>query len=377
MGKTIQPGDTVRYLSAVGGGTVTRVDGRMAYVDDNGFETPVLVSDLVVVMAAGHQKEAMAANLMFDQSVRDVQEQRRKDKEAQAVAAEPAPAPGEPVVETVHGDLLTLVLAFEPSQTRDLSKASFNAVLVNDSNYYLSFSCARRGNGDREWTQVFTGTVAPNELMDLAQYSHETLQQIERVSLQAFAYKKEKGYEMKPVVNITRRLDLTKFHKLHCFRPGVYFDNPVLELPLLKDDVEPRRTITDTDRREDAALKLAEKYKVSGAPERKPGKKKNPEANPTALLPLIEVDLHIAELTDTTAGMSNSDMLGMQLDAVRSTMKKHARRVGQKIVFIHGKGDGVLRNKLWQRLRRDYPKADLQDASFREYGFGATLVTIH
>lgn len=375
MGKTIQPGDTVRYLSAVGGGTVTRVDGRMAYVDDNGFETPVLVSDLVVVMAAGHQKEAMAANLMFDQSVRDVQEKRRKEKEVPAAGAEPAPE--EPVVETVHGDLLTLVLAFEPSQTRDLSKASFNAVLVNDSNYFLSFSFARRGNDDREWTQVFTGTVAPNELMDLAQYSHETLQQIERVSLQAFAYKKDKGYEMKPVVNITRRLDLTKFHKLHCFRPGVYFDNPVLELPLLKDDVEPRRTITDTDRREDAALKLAEKYKVTGGPERKPRKKKNPEANPTALLPLIEVDLHIAELTDTTAGMSNSDMLGMQLDAVRSTMKKHARRTGQKIVFIHGKGDGVLRRAVLDLLKKEYPKAGTQDASFREYGFGATLVTVH
>ena len=82
---------------------MTRVDGRMAYVDDNGFETPVLVSDLVVVMPAGHQKEAMAANLMFDQSVRDVQEKRRKEKEVPAAGAEPAPE--EPVVETVHAGL--------------------------------------------------------------------------------------------------------------------------------------------------------------------------------------------------------------------------------------------------------------------------------
>ena len=50
----IQKGDTVRYLNAVGGGKVIRVEGRIAYVDDDGFETPVQTSDLVVVLPAGH-----------------------------------------------------------------------------------------------------------------------------------------------------------------------------------------------------------------------------------------------------------------------------------------------------------------------------------
>ncbi|MDE6770914.1 MAG: Smr/MutS family protein, partial [Muribaculaceae bacterium] len=47
------------------------------------------------------------------------------------------------------------------------------------------------------------------------------------------------------------------------------------------------------------------------------------------------------------------------------------------IVFIHGKGEGVLRKAVLDLLKKEYPKAELQDASFREYGFGATLVTIH
>ena len=58
-------------------------------------------------------------------------------------------------------------------------------------------------------------------------------------------------------------------------------------------------------------------------------------------------------------------------------MTQHLRRKGQKIVFIHGKGEGVLRKAVIELLKKDYPKAELQDASFREYGFGATLVTIH
>jgi len=45
-------------------------------------------------------------------------------------------------------------------------------------------------------------------------------------------------------------------------------------------------------------------------------------------------------------------------------------------VFIHGKGEGVLRNALLKELRTKYKGCRSQDASFREYGFGATMVTI-
>ncbi|MDR0995820.1 MAG: Smr/MutS family protein, partial [Tannerella sp.] len=49
----------------------------------------------------------------------------------------------------------------------------------------------------------------------------------------------------------------------------------------------------------------------------------------------------------------------------------------QRIVFIHGKGDGVLRAAIERELKTKYKNCSYQDASFREYGFGATLVTIH
>ena len=106
-------------------------------------------------------------------------------------------------------------------------------------------------------------------------------------------------------------------------------------------------------------------------------KKPNPADNPNRLLPPIEVDLHIDQLVDTTAGMDNAAMLTLQLDKVRSVMKANSRRIGQKVIFIHGKGDGVLRRAVLDLLKKEYPKAGTQDASFREYGFGATLVTVH
>ncbi|MBR5883634.1 MAG: Smr/MutS family protein, partial [Bacteroidaceae bacterium] len=51
-------------------------------------------------------------------------------------------------------------------------------------------------------------------------------------------------------------------------------------------------------------------------------------------------------------------------------------KLGQKIVFIHGKGAGVLRKNILQELKYRYKGCTWQDASFREYGFGATMVKI-
>ena len=80
--------------------------------------------------------------------------------------------------------------------------------------------------------------------------------------------------------------------------------------------------------------------------------------------------------SDTTAGLSNSDILSVQLKEFNRVMSENVRHPGRKIVFIHGKGEGVLRNAILKELKHKYKTCTAQDASFREYGFGATQVTI-
>ncbi len=91
---------------------------------------------------------------------------------------------------------------------------------------------------------------------------------------------------------------------------------------------------------------------------------------------IIEVDLHITELLDTTAGMSSADILAYQLNVFHNTIKENQHHKGQRIVFIHGKGKGVLRNKITEQLKTKYKHLKHQDASFKEYSFGATMVII-
>lgn len=245
----IRKGDTVRYLSEVGGGVVTRVDGKIAYVDDDGFERPVAINELVVVLPAGH--EQTGAKLMFDQQAFDIGKTSKRNKDPKpaptAAPANPAPvihaeAPVEEefeIEETEYGDAMNVSLAFEPSDIKHLDNSSFNVALVNDSNYFLFYQLLVRASERGEWETFAMAEVAPNEIADLRRVTRDDLPTLERIIFQAVAYKKEKPFAAKEPLNVLRKLDLTKFFKLHCFRPGLYFESPVLEIPLI---AEPLRT---------------------------------------------------------------------------------------------------------------------------------------
>jgi len=89
-----------------------------------------------------------------------------------------------------------------------------------------------------------------------------------------------------------------------------------------------------------------------------------------------EVDLHIQELVDSASGLSNKEMLDIQMERFRSEMEKAVHDGTKKIVFVHGVGQGTLKNEIRRELETRYRKYDVQDASFREYGYGATMVIL-
>ncbi|WP_299114166.1 Smr/MutS family protein [uncultured Winogradskyella sp.] len=91
--------------------------------------------------------------------------------------------------------------------------------------------------------------------------------------------------------------------------------------------------------------------------------------------PTFVVDLHIHQLTDSTKGMTNFDMLNLQLDTARGQLEFAIRERMPKMVFIHGVGEGVLKQELHTVLRR-YNNVTFYDADYKEYGLGATEVKI-
>ncbi len=103
---------------------------------------------------------------------------------------------------------------------------------------------------------------------------------------------------------------------------------------------------------------------------------KSPQPKKEALKPDMDViDLHAHELLETTEGMSNGEIITAQLTHFSITLESRLKsRKSGKVVYIHGVGKGRLRYEIERLLRSKYPKCQYQDASFKEYGFGAVLV---
>ena len=92
--------------------------------------------------------------------------------------------------------------------------------------------------------------------------------------------------------------------------------------------------------------------------------------------PTMEVDLHINQLVNSPRGMSNHDMLTLQLETARKQLDFAINKRIQKIVFIHGVGEGVLKMELDYLFGR-YNNVKFYDANYQKYGLGATEVYIY
>lgn len=91
--------------------------------------------------------------------------------------------------------------------------------------------------------------------------------------------------------------------------------------------------------------------------------------------PTMEVDLHINQLVKSPKGMTNHDMLTLQLDTARRQLDFAISKRIQKMVFIHGVGEGVLKLELEYLFGR-YDNIKFYDANYQKYGLGATEVYI-
>lgn len=350
-------GDTVRYLNAVGGGRIVRIDGDMAYVDDDGFETPVLVRECVVISHASAFTETPAEKPSASKSL---------------PPKEDTPATKLPVIETKGGDVLNLVLGFEPENIKTLLQTTFNVYLVNDSNYYIYLAVMSRATEDKSWTLRYDGLIEPNIQEFLFELTTADLSRFDRVEVQYLSFKRDRAFESKAPGRIELKIDTTKFARLHCFRPNPYFDIPVIAYDLAVDDRAATQPFYD-------AVTLAEGIANKERDIRRQSNSEHKAANRQSSKikgDVIEVDLHASAMFDRTEDLSPAEILNFQIDRFTEVMNANLRKPGTRIVFIHGKGEGVLRQAIMKELNHRFKGHDVQDASFREYGFGATQVTI-
>ena len=89
----------------------------------------------------------------------------------------------------------------------------------------------------------------------------------------------------------------------------------------------------------------------------------------------MEVDLHINQLVKNSRGMQNHEMLNLQIETAKRRLEFGFQNRIQRIVFIHGVGEGVLKLELEYLFKR-YEGLKFYDANYQKYGQGATEVYI-
>ena len=384
-------GDTVRFLSSVGGGKIAGFQkGNIVLVEDeDGFQIPTLASDVVVVSEQGDDYNMSkrivpsAKNVEVtvqnndSKSIRSLINDNAETALSCADSADDDPSDREitfrrQVEERKGGDRLTVFLAFIPVDAARISTTQFDMYLVNDSNYFLRYNIMQVESN--AWSLRNEGEIEPNTKLYIEEIGFENLNSISRLGIQFMSYKRDKSFIMKPLVDVQLRIDGAKFYKLHTFRPNDFFEQNALLFPIVENDVVacPLSIDVNTLKRQmyagmDTGLQRDRNNKV--VERKKLGVNKRNEE------PIV-CDLHIEELLDNIDGMSSADILQYQLDVFHKNMQGFSGKKGTKIIFIHGKGDGILRRAIIHELNYRYRQCKYQDASFQEYGYGATQVTI-
>ena len=347
-------GDTVRFLNTVGGGIVKGFQDKNIIIveDEHGFDFPILINECIVVRASGNEKLENVKVGKEDLQAKNV-------KNAPIVTEISSDEPEE----TLEGEKITTCLVYLPTDIKTLNNTNFECFFVNDSNYYLYINYMSRENN--AWQSRFNGLIEPNTKLFLEEFGKSQLNDLEQVCVQYIPFKHNKTYAFKSPVSIELRIDTVKFYKLHSFKENDYFNDDALVYYISRKDLPEREMLITS---EDIQQSIREKDTPSRRHRiQKIAKKKEN---------ILEIDLHINQLLDTTAGMSNQEMLDYQMNKFHEVMKENLKNKNMKIVFIHGKGDGVLKNEIIKAIKSNYKQSYFQDASFQEYGYGATMVII-
>lgn len=365
----LKVGVMVRFLNAKGGGRVSRISGDTAWVEDeDGFEIPTLTKECVVVDAGDTFMPAYKPPRMSKPLGLAVDWDERVERQAaisfkqQEELVLPKPHTFLPASGSVNA-----YLAFIPVDEKKLSTTNYEAYLINDSKYTLFYTYSNK-EGVR-WGLRSSGFVDPDSQYFLEEFSPQDINDLELLNIQLIAFAENpKVYHS--TYSIELRLDGRKFFKLNSYETNDFFEESTWVETLVEDDVVHTRRPSKPSIQE-----ITEAMQTPRKADIRPVATKRQSPTVESNDPLV-VDLHIDALLDDTTGMNNAAILRYQLDKFNEVMQANLKKQGRKIVFIHGKGEGVLRNKIEGELKYRYADCLYQDASFKEYSYGATQVTI-
>lgn len=359
----IKVGDKVRFLNDVGGGVVTKVidSKRVMVLGDDGFEIPSYTKELVAVETDSYN------NLKKVEPQKNVSQQNASDSRLTSVDDQPLDMHEYFYPDAVYlpsnKDNLSLFLAFVPSKKAESN--GFRVFLINDSNYNTLYSIATIDAEEKVESEA-VGMLEANTKVQVSFLNVEDVNVVPTYACHLVFYRQGE-FKMKEPVSKSIEVNPVKFFKETSFTTNDFFNQNAMILRII-DEKAAVDSIENMSHKDFKKL-VSEKSARDEQPQFKSAKSKQKE--------IVEVDLHMHELIDDFRGLTNGEMVEIQMKKFRDELNNAMRTGVKKIVFIHGVGAGKLKVEIRKELDRMKKKLEYQDASFKEYGYGATLVRIY
>ena len=87
-----------------------------------------------------------------------------------------------------------------------------------------------------------------------------------------------------------------------------------------------------------------------------------------------EIDLHIEQLVDNKKGLTNADIIKLQLDTLQHYLHLAIVHRQERMIVIHGLGKGKLREEVHAILKQTREVSRFKNEWSGRYGFGATEI---
>ena len=346
---TLNVGDKVKFLNTSGGGVVAKViDSRMVSIlIEDGFEIPTMISELIKIDPKN------AAGRFFEEHYNidlpeEVEEPETGDDRLQHL----------PHHMTADRKSEDIYLAFVPHDQKWLITGQVDIFIVNNSSYdvlYNIFGKTSLGH----YNGVDYGSILPDSRLLIDTLNREQLTHWTEGCIQ-FLFHKQQCRALLPPFNSEFMVEGKKF-----FKEGSYREHPIIQAKGMVVKI----------------LSLTEHFKAieqAGAP----GKTSKPEASESILIAKYQVanreavvDLHIHELVDDPANLEKSDILEFQRNFFLKCLDSAIANHFQKVVFIHGVGNGILRANLIELLKK-HEGIEFFDAPMAKYGVGALEIRL-
>jgi hypothetical protein len=346
-------GDKVKFLNSKGGGMISKIlDSRMVSVAvEGGFEIPTLISELIRVDGS----EPAARFFTEKSNVRIEQEYKEMAKDADIADDRQSSLPSQTTRNRKSEDIY---LAFFPHEQKWLISGYLDIILINNSSFDILYNIFLQ-NPEGNYTGKDYGSCFPDSRLLLDTITREQIPEWISGYIQ-FLFHSSLHHEVLPPFNSQFRISGQKFYNEASYKETSFIDGKVI---LVK------------------VVSITESLKVFKSKEEMISTKSTSTENQELILKHMvgqreaKVDLHIHELIEEPGSLGNQEILDFQKAYFERSLESAIVNHFLKVTFIHGVGNGVLRDSILEMLKK-YEGIEILDAPMQKYGVGAIEIRI-